>query len=184
MNKIYLLAGVPASGKSWICEQLKDQFDHVAHDDYIGAHHDSRYVNALARMRDLATKPILAETPFSISKILDPLTALGFDVEVVFIIERPEILVNRYLERGGVAYSKGNFTRQETYATRAQEWNCFSGNSSEVLEYLQKRGLVIREKDGSASNIIRFGPETALRIGLKAIEKHLATAQEAGPEKK
>lgn len=30
-------------------------------------------------------------------------------------------------------------------------------------------GLVIREKDGRDSSIIRFGPETALRIGMKAI---------------
>jgi len=32
-------------------------------------------------------------------------------------------------------------------------------------------GLVVREKDGGASDIIRFGPETALRIGIKAILK-------------
>jgi hypothetical protein len=32
-------------------------------------------------------------------------------------------------------------------------------------------GLVVREKDGKDSSIIRFGPETALKIGLKAIAK-------------
>jgi len=30
-------------------------------------------------------------------------------------------------------------------------------------------GLVVREKDGKDSSVIRFGPETALKIGLKAI---------------
>jgi len=35
-------------------------------------------------------------------------------------------------------------------------------------------GLVVRERDGKDSSIIRFGPETALRIGLKAIMEHLA----------
>lgn len=30
-------------------------------------------------------------------------------------------------------------------------------------------GLVIRERDGSPSSVIRMGPEDALRIGLKAI---------------
>ena len=30
-------------------------------------------------------------------------------------------------------------------------------------------GLVVKEKDGSASSIIRFGPEAALRIGMKAM---------------
>ncbi len=34
-------------------------------------------------------------------------------------------------------------------------------------------GLVIRESDGQDSHIIRMGPEDALRIGLKAIIKHL-----------
>lgn len=34
-------------------------------------------------------------------------------------------------------------------------------------------GLVVYEKDGTESSIIRFGPEMALRIGLKAINKAL-----------
>lgn len=38
---------------------------------------------------------------------------------------------------------------------------------------LRGNGLVIKEKDGSDSSIIRFGPETALKIGLKAIHNHL-----------
>lgn len=32
-------------------------------------------------------------------------------------------------------------------------------------------GLVIKEKDGKESSVIRFGPEDALRIGLRAIAK-------------
>ena len=38
-----------------------------------------------------------------------------------------------------------------------------------LSEFMRGTGLVIRERDGSESSIIRFGPETALRIGLKAI---------------
>jgi len=34
-------------------------------------------------------------------------------------------------------------------------------------------GLVIREVDGSNSSVIRLGPEEALKIGLKAIVKHI-----------
>lgn len=34
-------------------------------------------------------------------------------------------------------------------------------------------GLVIREKDGQESHIIRMGPETAMAIGLRAIAEHL-----------
>lgn len=48
------------------------------------------------------------------------------------------------------------------------EWR--DGRMSELG---RRNGLVIREKDGSESAVIRFGPETALRIGMKAIAKHL-----------
>lgn len=33
----------------------------------------------------------------------------------------------------------------------------------------RNNGLTIRERDGSESGVIRFGPETAVRIGLRAI---------------
>jgi len=38
----------------------------------------------------------------------------------------------------------------------------------------RNNGLVIRERDGKDSDIIRLGPEDAVRIGLQAIAKHLA----------
>ncbi len=38
---------------------------------------------------------------------------------------------------------------------------------------IRGNGLVIREKDGKDSSIIRFGPETALRIGIEAIVAEL-----------
>lgn len=38
-----------------------------------------------------------------------------------------------------------------------------------LSEFNRGNGLVIREEDGRDSSIIRFGPETALRIGLKAM---------------
>lgn len=43
-----------------------------------------------------------------------------------------------------------------------------------LSELARRNGLVICERDGSPSSIIRFGPETALRIGLLAIAKHLS----------
>lgn len=45
-----------------------------------------------------------------------------------------------------------------------------------ISEMGRGNGLVIREADGKASEIIRFGPETALRIGLTAIAAHLEKA--------
>jgi hypothetical protein len=42
---------------------------------------------------------------------------------------------------------------------------------------IRNNGLVIKSRDGKDSYIIRFGPEDAIRIGLKAIAKHLHIAE-------
>ena len=42
-----------------------------------------------------------------------------------------------------------------------------------LSEFTRGSGLVIREKDGQESSIIRLGSEDALRIGLKAIAEVL-----------
>lgn len=36
---------------------------------------------------------------------------------------------------------------------------------------LRNNGCVIKERNGEASHVIRFGPEVALRIGIKAMFK-------------
>ena len=41
---------------------------------------------------------------------------------------------------------------------------------------LRRNGLVVYEKDGTPSSLIRFGTETAVRIALKAIAAELAEA--------
>lgn len=41
----------------------------------------------------------------------------------------------------------------------------------------RNNGLVVREKDGTESHIIRLGTEMALGIGLKAIVDHLESSE-------
>lgn len=41
------------------------------------------------------------------------------------------------------------------------------------ISTLRNNGLVCRESNGDNSDVIRLGPEDALRIGLKAIASHL-----------
>lgn len=41
------------------------------------------------------------------------------------------------------------------------------------ISVVRNNGLVIREIDGTPSNVIRMGPEIAMRIGLKAIADYL-----------
>jgi hypothetical protein len=45
------------------------------------------------------------------------------------------------------------------------------------LSTLRENGLVIRERDGSPSNVIRFGSETAVKVALMAIAEYLESGQ-------
>lgn len=45
--------------------------------------------------------------------------------------------------------------------------------NSRISMCLRGNGLVIRERNGGASSIIRMGPEQAMKIGLKAIAEHI-----------
>jgi len=132
MQPIYLVVGVPGSGKTTICNQLKDQYEYFAHDQY-----KKTYLATILELGSIATKPILIETPFSVSELVDPLTRAGFKVNPVFIIESAETVSERYTKREGKPISKGHLTRLETYKQRAKDLNTFSGTSNEVLEYLR-----------------------------------------------
>ncbi|MES2155402.1 MAG: hypothetical protein V4510_09740 [bacterium] len=57
---------------------------------------------------------------------------------------------------------------------RAVENALIESRDGRMSELGRNNGLVIREADGRDSHIIRFGPETAIRIGLKAIAAELA----------
>jgi predicted ABC-type ATPase len=132
MKTVYLVVGVPGSGKSWVCNQLKDQFDYVPHDLY-----PKGYIEAIQEYSKIALKPLLIETPFSVSKIVEPLTAKGFEVTPVFIIETVDVTSERYLKREGKPIPQGHLTRIATYIQRAIDLNAVWGTSEEVLTYLK-----------------------------------------------
>lgn len=46
----------------------------------------------------------------------------------------------------------------------------------ERMFVLRNNGFVVKEKDGSDSSIIRFGPETGVRIALRALADHIGGA--------
>jgi hypothetical protein len=131
-----MVIGCPGSGKSWVCDQLKDKFDYVHHDLFIGMAGDT-YVREILNRSKSATKPLLIEAPFSISQIKDPLEQMGFKITPVFIQEQPQVITDRYRARERKDIPKGHLTRQETYKQRAQEWKAFQGTSSQVLEHLK-----------------------------------------------
>jgi hypothetical protein len=134
-NLVFMVIGCPGSGKSWVCEQLKDRFHYVPHDAFLGV----GYLRAIDKQLRIATKPLLIEAPFSISQIKDPLERAGFTVTPVFIQEAHAVIRARYRAREGKDIPPGHLTRQHTYQQRANLLGAFQGTSSEVLTHLKGR---------------------------------------------
>lgn len=136
MAKIHLLVGVPASGKSWVTDKLKEKFNVIEHDTY---KLKPQYIAALlSAAASKESRPILANTPFGMSEILEALQVRGHQVNPVFILEHPDTLQTRYKAREGKDIPKGHLTRQQTYAQRADETQSFKGTSDQVLKHLQE----------------------------------------------
>lgn len=49
---------------------------------------------------------------------------------------------------------------------------------------VRNNGLTIQERDGSPSDIVRFGPEVGMAIALRAIAEHLETKAQNGPDQR
>lgn len=138
--KIVLIAAVPGSGKTWVCDQLKDLYTHIPHDDFM-KEKGNAYLNTALEAANNSNKPILIETPFSVSKFTEPMKKMGLyaHMEVVFIIESEETTSKRYFEREKKDIPAGHLTRIETYIDRAEELGSFKGTAAQVLEYLKKK---------------------------------------------
>ncbi len=132
-----MVVGCPGSGKSWVCDQLKDSFNYVHHDLRIGMAGDTYVKDIIKESEKPGTKDLLIEAPFSVSQIKDPLEAHGLKLTPVFIQELPLTIQTRYWQRENKEIPKGHITRQATYAQRAKEWGSFQGTSREVLEFLK-----------------------------------------------
>lgn len=135
---IYMLIGCPGAGKTWCTEQLKEKFHHVWHDGFIYLKAPKgTYVSEILKQAEGAKKPLLIEAPFSISETLEPLRNAGHNVVPVVIVEKPEIIAMRYLQREKKEIPKGHLTRQKTYEQRAKALKWFHGTTEEVLNHLK-----------------------------------------------
>lgn len=133
-KQIYLVVGVPCAGKSWVCEQLGALYSYVRHDDYKDT---NKYIAAIVGAAAASSKPLLIETPFSMSQLVEPLESHDYKVTPVFIIEDSDTLRQRYKARERKDIPAGHLTRQETYTRRGEELRAFRGPSEAVLHHLQ-----------------------------------------------
>lgn len=151
MQPVYLICGVPASGKSWVCRQLKDKFNYVPHDrcwehptlkpkpgDEDGEWPPgakSTHLQVLSREVH-GNKPIVTECPFGERILKDALDAQGIEVKAYFVVEKPQVVIDRYRQRQKRTPPQNVITRATTIEQRADEWAAPKGTSEEVLNLL------------------------------------------------
>jgi len=134
MQKIFLLCGVPGSGKTWVATQLRDKFHYCENDDYIG----NDYGAELIKESRNAPKAILATCPFAERDLRDRLERAGCEVIPVFVLEDGQTVRKRYEAREQRPIPSQHITRSISIKNRASEWGAFGGKSTEVLEFLRK----------------------------------------------
>ncbi len=133
---VYLICGVPGSGKTWVCEQLQDKFAWLPHD----LHYDD-HVEATVMLAHHSSKPVITECPFGETATREKLEAMGCKVTPIFIVEQPQVVKRRYEKRTGKELPRNVATRSVTILERAHEWGALHGTSEEVLNHL--KGLSI-----------------------------------------
>lgn len=133
MRPVYLVCGVPGSGKTWVCSQLTDKFNYIPHDNHPK---DIQTIIKDAAMN--GTKTVITECPFGERSFKEFLEAFNIVVIPLFIVEEPKVVQERYFKREGKELYKAGVTRATTIKDRAKEWNAVNGTSSEILEYLKK----------------------------------------------
>lgn len=134
-KKIYFLTGVPATGKSWIMDQL-DQFQVFQHDKYIDK--DNELIRKI-KAASFKESPIVTNRPFLSGVFIDQLKRIGFDVEEILVTAPLHIIEHRYMARPArkpyLPVFKANHARYERTPNRF----VFKGTSDQVLNWLKRK---------------------------------------------
>lgn len=125
---LYIVAGCPASGKSWVCEQLMDKFSYVSYDNVNKNYH----VYELLKNN---SKPLLYDPTIKVSTFTKRYGHL-FNIRLIVIVEDKTTIDQRMTARGGKVTNtiERRIKRMNNLSKKCE----FSGTSSEVLEYLKK----------------------------------------------
>lgn len=133
---IYLICGVPGSGKTWVLSQFKNT---VHYDQHFNTPRKI-YSDKIIKMQRLNPFiDIVADCPLGISEIVSYIRAEGQDIEPVFIIAPPEVIATQYYRREGRPIPKQHLGRIATMVQRSKEYGSYCGTSDAVLQYLKER---------------------------------------------
>jgi hypothetical protein len=138
MAKVFLVCGVPGSGKSWV---LKHFVNTMYYDHHFNTPRAEYAAKLAKRAKENPTLSVIADCPLGISEIVGHIRALGVEVEPVFIIAPPEVVAKQYFQREGRCIPKQHLGRIATIRARAVEYQSFSGDSDSVLKYLIEKRL-------------------------------------------
>lgn len=147
MQDIWLLCGVPGSGKSWVCRQLTQRFNYIPHDEHItpgqrGVSPIEKHKFALIYAAKEGMKPVIGECPFMMSVMIEELRKLGATVHPVFVLEPAHVIKERYEKRENKPIPQQHLTRVNSIAGDARKYGEYSGSSGDVLAYMSRQGLI------------------------------------------
>lgn len=132
MRKIIVLVGVPASGKTYVCDRVGAHYTALRHDGYVrGA-----YIRAIEKAAQ-GPKPVLAEAPFNAAAMISELQADGFVVEQWLVTGDLDQIKARYAQREGKAYPANFETNYHRYNASGGRFK-FVGDSGQVLVALRR----------------------------------------------
>ena len=126
-KSVIVIGGAPGSGKSWVCNQLKNKVKYVEHDK-------TNKDNIRSLIYNSSSNIIIYDPTVHISSFIKRNKDI-FDIHLLIINEDAEIVKQRLISRGG-AFTESVERRIKRMKVLTKSAT-FSGTSSEVLNYLK-----------------------------------------------
>ncbi len=132
---VYLLCGLPASGKTYICERLG--WSYVPNDSYMNR--ESSLVQAVVQIASRARlTPVITDCPFGERVRREMLESMRIQVIPYFVLESVDVLWKRYQARPQRPLKREYFvSRAPGLKQRAIEWRAPHGTSDQILNLLK-----------------------------------------------
>lgn len=134
MQNVYLLFGVPCSGKSWVISHLpRTCYRYVSHD----ASSSRTSLVRTCAMEAAGDRPVIVDCPFDERNLRFDLENAGLSVIPVCVLAPAPVVNRRYMARNGVPAPANVLTRATTIHQKVDEWVCYAGESDEILNFFQ-----------------------------------------------